>query len=70
MTRPTDSLEYLTALAAQFPATLALIIERDGEEITYNYDGTFNTSAPESVDGYDGIRATYGTFYGWEGEQS
>ena len=34
MTPQTDSLQTLLALAAQFPATLARIMERDSEHVT------------------------------------
>lgn len=33
MTRQSDTLEYLVALAAQFPATLLRIMERDSEHV-------------------------------------
>ena len=67
MTRQTDSLQTLLALAAQFPATLARIMERDSERITLENAGNdfeasfcvFDTSAGES-----------GIYHGWEGEQS
>jgi hypothetical protein len=33
MTRQSDTLEYLVTLAAQFPATLLRIMERDSEHV-------------------------------------
>ena len=67
MTRPTDSLEYLTALAAQFPATLARIMERDSQKIILQTGGSWGSEC-----GYF-IGSEYAKpepFHGWEGAQS
>ena len=61
MTRQTDNLQTLLALAAQFPATLARIMERDSEHITMVGDWF----VPVRVD----VCHTASRNYGWEGAE-
>ena len=61
MTRQTDNLQTLIALAAQFPATLARIMERDSEKITMVGDWF----APVGAD----VCHTASRNHGWEGAE-
>ena len=63
MTRQTDNLQTLLALAAQFPATLARIMERDSEHVELLVNLYCARAATETTN-------VYRPFHGWEGEQS
>lgn len=59
--RQTDSMTTLLALAAQFPATLHRIMERDSEYVTL---ATLPGEGSFSVTGYNGAIHT-ADFTGW-----